>query len=152
MFSLQVVSSQHPLRKLALEKKMSLSEHGIKKGGKLFKYAGENEFYEALGLKYIPPELREDSGEIEASIKGRLPDLVELKDIKGDLHMHTNIEIETSHDMGVSSVSELLNMAENLGYEYIGLSDHNPKMKGLSESARIKVVKKRNRLLIKKSK
>jgi len=132
------------LRKLALEKKMSLSEHGIKKGGKLFKYAGENEFYEALGLKYIPPELREDSGEIEASIKGRLPDLVELKDIKGDLHMHTNIEIETSHDMGASSVSELLNMAESLGYEYIGLSDHNPKMKGLSESARVKVVKKRN--------
>lgn len=132
------------LRKLALEKKMSLSEHGIKKGGKLYKYAGENEFYEALGLKYIPPELREDSGEIEASIKGRLPDLVELKDIKGDLHMHTNIEIETSHDMGASSVSELLNMAESLGYEYIGLSDHNPKMKGLSEVARIKVVKKRN--------
>jgi len=61
------------LRKLALEKKMSLSEHGIKKGGKLYKYAGEEEFYETLGLKYIPPELREDSGEIEASIKGRLP-------------------------------------------------------------------------------
>lgn len=132
------------LRKVALEKKMSLSEHGIKKGGKLYKYAGEKEFYEALGLKYIPPELREDSGEIEASIKGGLPDLVELKDIKGDLHMHTNIEIETSHDMGVSSVSELINMAENLGYEYIGLSDHNPKMKGLSDTARVKVVKKRN--------
>jgi DNA polymerase (family 10) len=121
-----------------------LSEHGIKRGGKLYKYANEEDFYKALGLRYIPPELREDSGEIEASIKGKLPGLVELKDIKGDLHMHTNIEIETSHDMGVSSVRELLNMAEGLGYEYIGLSDHNPKMKGLSEAARIEVVRKRN--------
>ena len=132
------------LRKLAIEKKMSLSEHGIKRGGRLYKYATEESFYGDLGMRYIPPELREDSGEIEASIRGKLPRLIDLGDVRGDLHLHTNIEIKTSHDMGVSSVRELLSMAEELGYEYVGVSDHNPKMKGLSEDERFRVVRKRN--------
>ena len=132
------------LRQVALEKKMSLSEHGIKKNGKLFEYETEEDFYKALGMDYIPPELREDVGEIELAMKHRLPSLVELTDIRGDFHLHTNLPIETSHDMGANSVRELVAKAGGLGYEYVGLSDHNPKLLGLSENKRIEVIKRRN--------
>lgn len=132
------------LRKVALEKGMSLSEHGIKRKGRLVKYEDEVEFYRALGMEYIPPELREDTGEIEAAMRRELPILIRQEEIRGDLHVHTNIEIATSHDMGRSPVSELMRSAGELGYEYLGLSDHNPKVGGLSEAQRIETVKRRN--------
>lgn len=134
------------LRKLALEKGLSLSEHGIKSKGKITGYKTEDDFYAALGLEYIPPELREDTGEIEAARSGKLPRLVTLESIKGDMHVHTNLEIETSHDMGSSSVTELLESAKSLGYEYLGLTDHNPKL-GLSERGRREVILRRNELI-----
>jgi len=118
------------LREHALKIGLSLSEHGIKPLGKaskiIKKYATEKEFYKALGMDWIPPEIREDAGEIELAIQHKLPKLLELTDIKGDLHIHSNFDIESSHDMGVNSMEEMLKVAENLKYEYLGFSEHNP--------------------------
>jgi DNA polymerase (family X) len=114
------------LRVLALKKGLSISEYGIKRGGKLDKFESEENFYKAIGLSWIPPEMREDKGEIELAEKNKLPKLVELGDIKGDLHIHSSYPIEPSHDMGASSMEEMLNLGKKLGYEYIGFSEHNP--------------------------
>ncbi|MCL4360074.1 DNA polymerase III [Patescibacteria group bacterium] len=122
------------LRTWALGKGLSLSEYGIKqvKTGKTTAYATEEAFYRALGLPWIPPELREDRGELEAAIRqaqGKpdgLPDLVGLSDIKGDLHIHSDYDLEPSHDLGRDSLAVLLDRAVEQGYRYIGLSDHNP--------------------------
>lgn len=114
------------LREMALKKGFSLSEYGIKKGKKLTKYVTEEDFYRALGMEWIPPELREDTGEIEVAQTGQLPHLVELSDIKGDLHVHSDFPIETSHDEGQNSPEEILQQAAKLGYEYVGFTEHNP--------------------------
>lgn len=124
------------LRTLALKKGLSLSEYGIKKHGRLIKVATEEEFYKMLGMAWIPPELREDRGEINAALGHRLPNLVETSDIKGDFHMHTNVLTEVSHDTGRDSIGDYLAQAEKLGYEYIGISEHNPK----SDLAEVKVL------------
>lgn len=114
------------LREFALKKGLSLSEYGIKKGKKLIKFSTEEEFYKALGMDWIPPELREDTGEIEMALAHKLPKLVELKEIKGDLHVHSDFPIETSHDEGAGSMEEVLEKGLKLGYEYIGFCEHNP--------------------------
>lgn len=114
------------LREYAIKKQMSLSEYGIKKGGKLIKCATEEDFYQKLGMKWIEPELREDAGEIEAAINHKLPKLIELKDVKGDLQIHSDFDIETSHDLGESSMEEIVNQANELGYEYLAFTEHNP--------------------------
>ncbi len=122
------------LRELALKKGLSLSEYGIKKVGeeddKKVPYKTEESFYKALGLAWIPPELREDTEEIEAAKNGTLPNLVELSDVKGDLQMHSSYDIETSHDVGASSMMELVEYANSLHYEYIAVTEHNPSQKG----------------------
>jgi DNA polymerase (family X) len=82
----------------------------------------EEDVYGALGMQYIPPELREDVGEIEAAIQGKLPRLVELSDLKGDLHIHS-----TWSD-GRSSIEEQAEAAQALGFEYIAICDHSPSM------------------------
>lgn len=114
------------LREYALQNGLSLSEYGINKKGKIEKYDTEEKFYKALGMEWIPPEIREDTGEIETSIKHNLPPLIELNDIKGDLHIHSNYPIEPSHDLGQNSMEEMLEKAIVLGYEYLGFSEHNP--------------------------
>ncbi len=116
------------LRELALKKGLSLSEKGIKdlKTEKMKSYASEEDFYKALGLDWIPPEIREDTGEIEAAKTGKLPNLIELKDVRGDLQMHSDFDIETSHDVGASSMLDLVKKANELGYEYIAFTEHNP--------------------------
>ena len=114
------------LRELALQKSWSLSEYGIKVKGKLKPYADEAEFYQALGLSWVPPELREDTGEIELALSRKLPELVTLNDIKGDLHTHTSFDWISSHDAGANSMQEMLQAAIKLGYTYITLGDHNP--------------------------
>ena len=78
----------------------------------------EEEVYKAIGLPWIEPELRENEGEIEAALKGRLPKIIEYNDIKGDLHCHSN------WDGGENSVEEMTQAAMDMGYEYIGISDH----------------------------
>lgn len=122
------------LREYALKKGYSLSEYGIKnsKNKKLNKVPTEEEFYNTLGMSYIPPELREDNGEIKAAIEdfnGKnpgLPKLVELEDVKSDLQIHSNFDIETSHDLGLSSYDDITNKAQELGYQYVAFTDHNP--------------------------
>jgi len=118
------------LREVALRKGLSLSEYGIKylkeKNQLTTAFDNEEKFYQAIGLTWIPPEIREDQGEIEAAEKNTLPKLVELQDVKGDLHLHSDYPIEPSHDLGKNSFEEIITKAQELGYEYVGFSEHNP--------------------------
>ncbi len=133
------------LREYALSHGLSLSEHGIKdvKTGRMRSFQTEEEFYKALHLSWIPPELREDKGEIEASSTGKLPQLVTLQDIKGDLHIHTNYDLKSSHDLGADPLESYLDEAAQMGYGYIGLSDHNPKITDQSPKQIIDIMKRR---------
>jgi len=106
------------MRTYAQTKNMSFSEHGFKFDGKLHKLTTEKEVYNFLGMDFIEPELRENTGEIEAALKHKLPKLVELTDIKSDLHVHSN------WSDGAMTISEIVRAAEKLGYEYIVISDH----------------------------
>lgn len=133
------------LREMAKKKGLKISEHGIEDSdGKVFKAQSEKEFFEYLGLQYIPPELREDSGiELKLEIPNRL---IEFKDIKGDLHIHSSFNINSSHDYGTSTIDELAERAVELGYEYISISDHNPKQT-LSSDEMIKLLRDRQKLI-----
>jgi DNA polymerase (family 10) len=107
------------LRALALDRGLSLSEYALKRadGGEIL-CAGEAEVYAALGLPLVPPELREDRGEIEAALEGRLPSLIELADLQGDLQFHT-----TWSD-GRASLLEMARAAQARGLEYALVTDH----------------------------
>ncbi len=106
------------LRKIAIKQGLKLNEYGLFKNEKKIKGEAEEEIYEKLGMEWIPPELREDAGEIEAAEKRQLPQLLKLKDIKGDFHCHSN------WDGGEDSIEEMANQAMSLGYKYLGISDH----------------------------
>jgi DNA polymerase (family 10) len=108
------------LRTIALEKGLKINEYGIFRGDE--KIAGETEkgIYETLGLQWIPPEIREDRGEIEAAQYGKLQELVKLEDIKGDLQMHS------IWSDGKATIEEMALKAKELGYEYIAMTDHSP--------------------------
>jgi DNA polymerase (family 10) len=110
----------------------------------VIQFSTEEKFYQFLGLDYIPPELRENTGEIELAKIHKLPRLIELTEIKGDLHVHTNFDIEPSHDLGTSSVKQLAAAAYKLGYEYIGLTDHNPSVAKHTEKQTIELLKRRS--------
>jgi DNA polymerase (family 10) len=107
------------LRDRAKRRGWKLSEYGLFEGNKVIASRTEEEIYEKLGLEWIPPELRENLGEIEAAEKGELPKLVELSDIRGDLQMHT-----TASD-GRSTIEEMAEGAKRLGYRYILITDHS---------------------------
>lgn len=136
------------LREYALKKGLSLSEYGIKflkeKGKPSRAYSNEDDFYKAIGLEYIEPEMREDTGEIELAAAYNLPKLVQLKDIKGDLHIHSDYPIEPSHDLGYSSMGEMLVKAKTLGYEYLGFSEHNPSMSKHTNRQIYEILQKRD--------
>ncbi len=122
-------------RKIAIDKGLKLSEYGVFSGSKMIAGRTEEEVYRAIGLPYIEPELREDQGEIDAALKGMLPKLVELKDIKGDLHCHSN------WNGGEHSIEVMAKTARALGYQYIGISDHTKTLKienGLDEKQLLK--------------
>ncbi len=114
-------SKEHnvPLRERARKRGLKLSEYGLFRGEQRIAGQTEEEVYEKLGLPWIPPELRENLGEIEAAEKGELPKLIELSDIKGDLQMHT-----TASD-GRASVEDMAAAAKALGYQYILITDHS---------------------------
>ncbi len=133
------------LREYALKKGLSLSERGIKnvKTGKVVKFSNETDFYRYLGLTYIPPELREDEGEIEAAREGNLPKLVELGDIKSDLQIHSSFDIETSHDLGESSMEELIEKGNELKYEYMAFTEHNPSQSGHNDNEVTEILKRK---------
>ena len=109
------------LRSLASDKGWKLNEYGLFKKDltEVVARRTEEDIYKALGLKMMPPELREDRGEVEASCKGTLPDLIELKDIKGDLHIHT---VATD---GNATIEGLAWACKNRGYEYLGIINHS---------------------------
>jgi len=134
------------LRDRAKHQGLKLSEYGLFQGEQVVASRTEEEIYEKLGLQWIPPELRENLGEIEAAEKGALPKLLELTDIKGDLQMHT-----TASD-GRTSVEEMAAGAKKLGYKYILITDHSKAVtvaNGLDEKravehlARIKAARKK---------
>ncbi len=134
------------LREYALKKKLSLSERGIKQGdknGKLMEFNSEEKFYKYLGMDWIPPELRENQGEIEAALSHSLPHLIEPKDIKGDFHIHSNYPLDSSHDYGNATMEEMVKKAVELGYEYFGFSEHNPSVMNHSSSEMYDILSKR---------
>lgn len=106
------------LRRIAIEKGMKLSEYGLFRGPKMIAGETEEGIYKTLGIDWIPPEIREDQGEIEASFKGQLPKLIGYNDIKGDLHCHSN------WDGGAHTIRELAEAARGMGYQYLGIADH----------------------------
>ncbi len=116
-------SKQHniSLRERGRRQGLKLSEYGITDlaTDKLKKFALEEEFYHRLGLQYIPPELREAQGEVERAERGTLPKLVEVSNMKGDLHMHTD------WSDGHNSLEEMALAAKNSGYQYIAITDHS---------------------------
>jgi DNA polymerase (family 10) len=136
------------LREIALKKGMSLSERGIKYLDKddtsIKAFSTEEKFYNAIGLSWIPPEIREDLGEIELAQKNQLPELIQLSDIKGDLHLHSSFPIEPSHDLGKNKFEEILDKAGELGYEYIGFSEHNPSQAKHTPQKIYEILQKRN--------
>jgi len=114
-------SKQHNvrLREIAVKAKLKLNEYGLFKQDKMVAGPVEREIYQKLGLDYIEPMLREDRGEIDAAGSHTLPELVRLKDIRGDLHIHSRASD------GNCSISELAEAAKKLGYKYICITDHS---------------------------
>ena len=113
------------LRERAVKMGLNISEYGLAEAGTgdYEPVATETELYERLDLPYIPPELREDSGELEAAEKGELPALIEAGDIRGDLHVHTN------YSDGKGTIESMAEAAIELGYEYLIFCDHSQSLK-----------------------
>ncbi|MTD56470.1 DNA polymerase/3'-5' exonuclease PolX [Amycolatopsis pithecellobii] len=111
-------------REIAVHAKLKLSEYGLfdVETGDLVVSRTEEDVYERLGLPWIPPPLREDRGEIEAALRGELPDLVGEKDLRGDLHTHTDLTD------GIASLEEMLEAAAARGYRYYAITDHAPNL------------------------
>src|SRR3990167_6421089 len=128
------------LRTLAQANGLTLSEHT--------KTKTEEEFYKLLNMDIPASEIREDTGEIEASLNHKLPKLVEIGDIRGDLHLHSNYPIKSpSHGPGADSIEEIVKKAIDLGYEYVGISDHPPGFTSVSKEEIISWVQKRAKVI-----
>ena len=110
------------LREDAVRRGLSISENGVKdvESGEVFKTGSEQEVYEFLGYQYIPPELRENLGELEAARNGELPALVELGDLRGDLHAHSSWSSD-----GKNTIEEMAAVAKSRGYSYLAVTDHS---------------------------
>lgn len=117
-------------RRIAIGKGLKLNEYGVFRGNKMVAGKTEEEVYKALGMVWMPPEIRENQGEVEASLKNNLPELIGYQDIRGDLHCHT------SWGEGAHSIAQMAETAKAMGYEYLGISDHTKFLKierGLNE-------------------
>jgi DNA polymerase (family 10) len=110
------------LRQLAQQQGLKLNEYGLFKGDQSVAGATEESVYAAVGLSWIPPELRENRGEFEAVRAGRLPKLVELADLKGDLHAHTKATD------GRNTIKEMVEAARKRGFEYLAITDHSRRL------------------------
>ena len=111
------------LRQLAIKKGLKVNEYGVFKGKKNLAAKTESEIFSLMKMAFIPPELREDRGEIEQALKDKLPKLITLSDIKGDFHIHSN------YSDGVAKIEELAKEARKYKYEYIGISDHSQSLR-----------------------
>jgi DNA polymerase (family 10) len=112
------------IREIAVRKKLRLSEYGLfdARSGELIAARTEEEVYRRLGMDPIPPTLREDSGEVQAALRGELPDLVTDSQVRGDLHTHTSLTD------GVASLDDMVAAAAGRGYEYYAVTDHAPNL------------------------
>ncbi|GIU99695.1 MAG: DNA polymerase/3'-5' exonuclease PolX [Actinomycetota bacterium] len=129
------------IREIAVRKGLKLNEYGLfrAKSGRLVVAATEEEVYERLGLPWIPPTLREDRGEIEAAQAGTLPELVTERDIRGDLHTHTNLTD------GLATLEQMLEAAARRGYAYYAVTDHAPNL-AMQRMTDEKMLEQRRRL------
>lgn len=124
-------SAEHniAMRGHALKRGIKMSDYGLFQGSKLIKCKDEEAIFAALGMSYVPPELREDMGEIEAALKDEIPELIERNDLRGVLHCHS------THSDGANSIREMAEACKKLGFEYLGICDHSMSVayaKGLS--------------------
>jgi len=129
------------LRRIAIRKGLKLNEYGLFKNNRKIKGETEEEIYERLGMDWIYPELREGEEEIELAQKHQLPKLIELNNIKGDFHCHSN------WNGGENSIKEMTEKAISLGYEFLGITDHTQSLKienGLNEKRLIEQRKEIN--------
>lgn len=125
-------SKEHNIatRRIAMDKGFKLSEYGLFRGKKMIAGSSEEGIYKALGLAWIPPEMRENQGEIELALRNKLPEIIDYNDIRGDLHCHSD------WDGGNNSIEEMAKAVQKLGYQYIGIADHTKFLKiehGLDE-------------------
>lgn len=138
------------LRQMAIDRGLLLNEYGLSDAetGDVIACATEDEVYGALGLEWIAPEIREDTGEIEAVLGGALPDLVSESDLKGDLHVHTSLSGDGRDDL-----EAMVEAAKRRGYSYLAITDHAEDLsingasrtQMLEQRARIIEIRKRNR-------
>jgi DNA polymerase (family 10) len=131
------------LRGLAKDKGLKISEYGVFRGEKKIAGKTEEDVYGVFGLPVFPPEMREDRGEIELALKGKLAEIIEAKDIKGDLHVHSN------WSDGVLSLEDLVKHGKKLGYSYIAVCDHSQAAKyahGLSPERLAEQIKEIDKL------
>ena len=132
-------SKEHNIavRRIAMDKGLKLSEYGLFRGKKMLAGKTEEGVYKALGMQWIPPELRENQGEIKAALKRRLPKIIGHKDIKGDLHTHT------VWSDGKQTIEQMALAAKAMGYKYLGISEHSklPIANGLDEKRLLKQIK-----------
>jgi DNA polymerase (family 10) len=111
------------LRSMAKDKGLKISEYGVFKGKRKIAGAAEEEVYAALGLAWVPPEMREDRGEVELALAHRLPAILDYGDIKGDLHVHSNASD------GTLTLGEIADLGRRMGYSYIAICDHSQSVK-----------------------
>ncbi|MCX8041041.1 MAG: DNA polymerase/3'-5' exonuclease PolX [Thermodesulfobacteriaceae bacterium] len=111
------------VRELALERGLKINEYGVFRGETKIAGKTEEEVYASIGLPFIPPEIREDWGEIEAALQGKLPELVSYEDIKGDGHVHSK------YSDGTASLEEILLKAEKMGLSWVAVCDHSQGLK-----------------------
>lgn len=131
------------LREIAKKKGFKISEYGIFQGDKKVGGTFEDEIYKMLGMDWIPPELRENRGEIEAAQEGKLPKLIEFSDIKGDLHNHSN------WSDGIPTFEEMAAYAMKMDYHYLAVSDHSKSLhvaNGLKEEELLEEIEEIDRL------
>jgi len=114
-------SAEHnvAMRSHALKRGIKMSDYGLFKGNKLIRCKDEAEIFAALGMSYVPPEMRENMGEIEAALNDEIPELIEKKDLRGVLHCHS------THSDGANSLREMAEATKKLGFEYLGICDHS---------------------------
>jgi DNA polymerase (family 10) len=126
------------VRLMGVKRKLKVNEYGVFRGKKMIAGRTEEEIYKLFGMPYIEPELREDRGELQAALKGKLPRLVRIEDIKGDLHAHTKATD------GRYTAEEMAGAAKKLGYDYLAITDHSKRVtmahgldaKGLAKSVK----------------
>lgn len=131
------------VRQMAVKKHLKINEYGVFKGKKRIAGKTEQEIFKQVGLDYIEPELRENNGEIETALKHKLPKLITLEDIRGDLHCHTKATD------GQYSIEEMVKAAQQKGYEYIAITDHSKHLalvKGLDKKRLLAQIKYIDRL------